>query len=146
MSESRIIGHETVQADLVRMRTYIRERVKGAVYDAGVALQKHVQRDKLTGQVLRRRTGNLAGSIALDPTDTAREEGGKISIRVGTNSVYGRAWELGHVKNWRGIVQPARPFLVPALDDLRASIRKRLVAALQAPGGSIKPGSGGGSH
>jgi phage gpG-like protein len=126
------------------MRAYVRERIKGAVYDSGVALQRHIAKNKLTGQVLKRRTGKLADSIALDPVSHAKEEGGKISIRVGTNVIYGKAWELGNVKNWQGKVQPARPFLVPALDDLRASIRKKLTMALTAPaGGSLKIGRGG---
>lgn len=109
-------------------------------------LQQHIVRDKLSGQVLNVRTGKLAESVQPDPT---RVEGTKVlgSVRAGGDQAfYGRFHELGGSKSypivpvekqalsfiWQGkhyIRQrvyrsplPARPFMEPALEEMRGQI------------------------
>ena len=43
----------------------------------------------------------------------------------------GEAWELGNVKNWAGDVQPARPFIQPAIDDMSDEYEKIFIDAIE---------------
>ena len=143
----QVIGTERVTADLRAEEGRTRSRVRQTVNRLGVKLQTHVKKDKLTGQVLRVKSGRLRRSINLEMSETEDS----ITASVGTNVNYGIGWEMGHrrpavdiyPKNklalfWPGAAHPvkhvhqpardvrARPFLVPALNDLRAEIRERL--------------------
>jgi hypothetical protein len=151
----RVIGAESVVLSLTKLKSSVIQNVSEAVYLSGVALQRRVVQQKLRGQVLKRRTGRLAGSIALDPQDRARVSGTTVSIQVGTNVKYGIAWELGavippHIIQaryakalfWKGAKHPVRqvnmpgrtmqprPFLRPALEELRPLIRQKIQAAI----------------
>jgi len=50
----------------------------------GIELQRHVQQDKLSGQVLRSRTGSLRSSISLQ----VDRSGGAVTASVFTDSRY----------------------------------------------------------
>lgn len=115
-----------------------------------IELQRRVKEGKLTGQVLHVKTGRLRRSVNVKftKTDTA------IYGSVGTNVKYGRTWELGFTvpahdivpKNklalfWPGADHPvrrvhrpekdvaARPFLAPALAEMKAQVQARLLKA-----------------
>ncbi len=118
-----------------------------AIARAGYNLERVVKQDKLSGQVLKVRTGNLRRSI-----HTELEGLGTINARatVGTNVVYARIHEEGgtipaHIVEARNgkalkftpsggatmfrrrvqipdVVLPARSFLRSALEELRPSI------------------------
>lgn len=129
------------------------QRVKTAVdqtTDAlGLRLQASVQRDYLTGQVLRVRTNRLRGSITRGAQDSrSRFESTPVTAfaYVGTNVSYGRTWEYdgipahdvvpirakalrfeigGQVFFRKRVHIPAqgpRPFLAPALQAMRPLI------------------------
>ena len=57
----------------------------------GIELQRHVQQDKLSGQVLRSRTGSLRSSISLQ----VDRSGGAVTASVFTDSRYAGAQEYG---------------------------------------------------
>jgi len=111
-------------------------------------LQAHIVRDKLSGQVLHRRSGRLSRSIHSAP---ARAEGGNVIGKVGTNVVYAPVHEFGatirakRAKYLRFKVQgrfvsvkevtiPKRPFMKPSLEERRpaiaAAIRKTVVQVI----------------
>ena len=82
-------------------------------------LQRHVVQDKLSGQVLNRRSGALSRSITARVTETGGEIRGTVFFRKRT---------LPHV-----IRMPERSFLRSALADRRDAI----VAAIRAAIASV---------
>lgn len=134
-----------------RLRAELRKRMTMLA----VKLQSSVKRDKLSGQVLKRRTGTLSRSIARDVS--AGPEG--VEGRVGTNLSYAPIHEFGgktrpHIieakkaqalrftsggktvfarrVNHPGSQMPERSFLRSALADLRAEIEDTLQDAFDA--------------
>jgi phage gpG-like protein len=57
----------------------------------GIELQRHVQEDKLSGQVLRSRTGSLRSSISLQ----VDQNGGAVTASVFTDRKYAGVQEYG---------------------------------------------------
>lgn len=111
------------------MPANIRAELRRAVDRLALELQAKVKRDWLTGprpQRLGVLSGTLRRSINLARIDTPTE----VKAQVGTNVIYGHAWELGNVKNWQKQVQPARPFLRPAYEELRSHIQATLQTAV----------------
>lgn len=131
----------------------IKPDVDVTVQKLGYTLQGHVQRDKLTGQVLKVQTGRLRSSIAQgDPDSRSRFESTPTTAiaYVGTNVKYGRTWELDGIpahdvvpvraKALRfeidGVVlfrkrvhipgQGPRPYLAPALQEMKPLIIEQL--------------------
>ena len=122
--------------------TQIRLRMHQAVQALGIMLQRKVKEEKLSGQVLKVRTGRLRRDINEETID----EGDRSESTVGTPVIYGRFWELGfdgaetvkaHTRTLHGVVQQvgsytrhvhevARPFLQPALAEMRNLIVQRL--------------------
>ena len=120
----------------------------------GIELQRHVQQDKLSGQVLRSRTGSLRSSIGL----RVDQSGGAVTASVFTDSRYAGAQEYGFtgtisvraslrrirdafgrpiagktisVRAYdRRIDLPERSFLRSALEDTAPVIRDEVGAAL----------------
>jgi Bacteriophage HK97-gp10, putative tail-component len=120
----------------------------------GIELQRHVQQDKLSGQVLRSRTGSLRSSIGL----RVDQSGGAVTASVFTDSRYAGAQEYGFtgtisvraslrrirdafgrpiaektisVRAYdRRIDLPERSFLRSALADMAPVIRDEVGAAL----------------
>ena len=155
-----ISGGEKFIARL-RAASGVSGRVRRVVRRLGYELERKVKLEKLNGQVLNRRSGRLARSINTRFISTADSE----TARVGTNLVYGRAWELGahipafdmkaHFKKalyWPGAKHPvkvvhrpardiaARPFLRPALDEMRQRIHEEFSLAIR---GINSPGAEG---
>jgi len=118
-------------------------------------LAGYVKRQKLTGQVLRVRTGRLRNSI----TSKVEVKGNEVIGRVGTNVEYGRIWELGgtipaytirpkramalkfevagDVVFCKRVYQPARqvkarPYLQPSVKENMQKITKMLGDAYKA--------------
>lgn len=80
MIRHEIVGDKEVIAHLMAFPPSLREELKREVSKQTLLLKAHVVEQKLSGQVLKRRTGTLAGSIGVELSDTA---GGVIG-RVGT--------------------------------------------------------------
>jgi phage gpG-like protein len=120
-----LIGDARLVARLDAMPERLRDGVARAVTRLGFELQRKVQADKLSGQVLRVRTGSLRSSINTQVSKTAEE----ISATVGTNIAYGRVHEYGfegtqsvraHV---RRITQVFGRPIAPATQNVRAHTR-----------------------
>lgn len=127
----------------------VRQDVRKAVTRLAIMLQRHVKEKKLSGQVLKVRTGNLRRSITYRVVDS----GSNIYGIVGTNVKYGRIHEYGGTfsipEHLRTITQvfgrklrspievtvrrhtarfPERSFLRTALQDMMPTIREELRA------------------
>lgn len=103
-------------------------------------LQSYVVSQKLSGQVLKRRTGALSGSVHVVPTTTVgtkivgevtgasppagygwvHELGGSRSFRVKVMSVKGRALSFMHPP------LPKRPWMAPSQQEMAAQIEQAL--------------------
>jgi hypothetical protein len=122
----------------------------------GIELQRHVQEDKLSGQVLRSRTGSLRSSISLQ----VDQNGGAVTASVFTDSRYAGVQEYGFAgtvsvraslrrireafgrpigerrisvrAHDRRMNLPERSFLRSALEDMAPAIREEVEAALAA--------------
>lgn len=128
----------------------IKNRVIRAIAKLTIRLQTIVKRDKLSGQVLKRKTGTLSRSINI------RFAKGGMEGVVGTNVAYGKVWEYGGqaqirahmrmmkkafgkpVANPRMIQVNAymkdfkeRSFLRSALSDLRPEIQPAIQQAIK---------------
>jgi len=87
----QLIGDRELVARLDAMPGHVHDGLARAVTQLGLELQRKVQAEKLTGQVLRVRTGSLRSSVNTEITETATEA----SASVGTNIRYGRVHEYG---------------------------------------------------
>lgn len=158
---ARLVGSaEVVQAVSV-MPGKVRRAAAGELNFLANELVRRVKHEKLTGQVLNVRTDTLRSSVNRDPQGGVRESGGVLSVSVGSNVWYGRMWELtghkdifpkkGKFLAWRDkagwhhakmvAAQAPRPWLRPALDELKPIAIQRLNAAIAK---ALTPGGGGG--
>jgi phage gpG-like protein len=159
MISGYIVGDKALVARIAGAGAVVKAEIDVTVQKLGYALQARVQTQKLTGQVLRVRTDRLRGSIAQNAPETRSRfvatDTAAIAY-VGTNVSYGAAWEHGfsrkvgagarggprtisgkaldsyirrHPPGVRHVA--ARPFLAPALFEMRAQIVTELGAALK---------------
>ena len=156
MISGYIIGDKALVARLVNAPEAVKRELDQTVQKLGFALEARVVQTKLSGQVLKRRTGRLAASITTGAAETkSRFESTSLTAfaYVGTNVSYGRAWELGFTRrvgagarggpNLTGkslatyfAKHPpgtksyaARPFLKPALQEMRPVIIEQITLA-----------------
>lgn len=121
--------------------------IKKAMIKLAIRLQKHVKQYKLSGQVLKVRSGTLRRSIAY----RTYIRGNTVTAKVGTNVPYGRVHEYGfrgqvnvkaHLRkvngysHWvnnhtRKVNLPERSFLRSSLKDLKMYIRMDMKAAVR---------------
>lgn len=116
MIKFEIKGDDAVIAKLFQFPESLRSQLRKAVQESVFNLQAHVKANKLSGQVLKNRTGRLRRSISQSVTDT----GTAVVGIVGTNVKYARAQEYG----FKGIVTVREH-----LRQLRTAHRMALVGA-----------------
>lgn len=87
-----IIGGDELVAKLEAKNGRVLSVVKDVLYDHSVKLQRTVKERKLSGQVLKVRTGTLRRSINIGPLE---ESGSVLSRSVGTNVEYAAIHEFG---------------------------------------------------
>lgn len=160
MITGMLIGDRALIARLTAAPAQNKPRIDATVQALGFALEAHVKARKLTGQVLNVRTGRLRASISQSTAMQAGDSRSRFEstpdravATVGTNVVYGAAWEYGSRAHdvvakvakalrfeiggqvfFRELVhipaQAPRPFLAPSLQEMRPLIVERLRAAL----------------
>lgn len=150
-------SHKLVAALRSRPQQIV-DSLKNSLNSALLLLQRFVVTQKLSGQILRRRTSALSGAVHVNP---ARVEGatirGEVSAAGSPASLYGRVFEQGGVgpydifavrakalrfvsgagetvfaKHVRHPQQMMRPFMRPSLEENETDIRAQLQAALDA--------------
>lgn len=142
-----VIGGEEAVARFKAMPTRLRIELSGGIARAALRLQAYVKGDKLSGGVLKVRTGRLRRSI----NERVIEETNKVTGIVGTNVEYAAVHEYGftgtenvraHLRqlksgatqnvraHTRTVHMPERSFLRSALKDMAPEIRAEFEAAL----------------
>lgn len=98
------------------IRSRLQAELESGVRTLMASLKGHIQNDKLSGQVLKRQTGELSDSLA----DSVVSSGDLVTGSVRTDVRHGVAWEYGFTRVWsqRGsVTYPARSFARSALTD-----------------------------
>jgi phage gpG-like protein len=156
MITATLIGDDRVIQALAAMPARVQAGLVRAVTALSLQVQQRVQEQKLSGQVLRVRTGTLRRSI----TATVETAPDSVIGTVGTNVPYGRAHEYGfhgvvtvkaHLRTItkafgralkegskqisvgahpRQVNLPERSFLRSALKDLQPQIEQKLAQAV----------------
>jgi phage gpG-like protein len=90
------IGDCELVTRLHAMSGRVHDRLVLAAARLGAELQRKVQSEKLSGQVLKARTGSLRSSInmLIEETETS------VRASVGTNIVYAKIQEYGVARSW----------------------------------------------
>lgn len=140
-----ISGAQAFEAKLARIAGAMPTALTAEVNRQDALLEAYIKRDKLSGQVLNRRTGRLSRSIHSEP---ARLEGSAILGKVGTNLVYAPVHEFGatirakrakylrfkidgHWVMKTQVTIPARPYMRPSLQERGPAIREGLKRAIR---------------
>ena len=154
MITAYLVGDEQLLERLRGLPDAINSELLRGITQLGIELQRAVQQDKLSGQVLRSRTGSLKSSIDL----RVDQSGGAIAASVFTDSRYAGVQEYGFAGTvsvraslrrireafGRPIAEktisvraydrrmdlPERSFLRSALEDMMPAIREGVEAAL----------------
>lgn len=121
-----LIDDKKVMAKLLTMRSEARNILRDAIEKSCIRVENTAKTPYLSGLALNVRTGRLRSSISHMIEETADSLIGY----VGTNVVYGRAWELGFTR--LGKSYAPRPFLKPALTDELQNIRSILQEAIRS--------------
>jgi phage gpG-like protein len=98
MITGALIGDKEFVRRLAAMPDAVHAEVERVVTRLGFELQARVQRDKLSGQVLKVRTGRLRNSIAQGGTDSRshlESTSDAVYYYVGSNVEYAKFWEKG---------------------------------------------------
>ncbi|HNP41542.1 MAG TPA: phage virion morphogenesis protein [Nitrospira sp.] len=156
MIDGYLVGDREAVARFSHFGPELQSQLVKRVTRLAFALQKRVQETKLSDQVLHVRTGRLRRSI----NSRVEEDGARVYGFVGTNVVYGQRHEMGfsgteNVKAHsrlmtvafgrkvkdprqisvrafsRQIKYAARPFLRPALAEMKPEIVKGMEQALR---------------
>ena len=149
-----LVGDREVLDRLRALPDAVNSSLLPAITRLGIELQRDVQQDKLSGQVLKSRTGSLGSSIDL----RVDQSGGAIVANVFTDSPYAAVHEYGFAgtvsvrASLRRITEafgrpipekainvraydrrmdlPERSFLRSALEDMGPAVREEVQAAL----------------
>jgi phage gpG-like protein len=120
-----IRGEREVAATIEGFADRLQARLVRTMTRLGVELQRKVKSEKLSGQVLKNRTGHLRASITAQTTPTDAGVTTEVGIFQGPTLVYGRVHEFG----FTGTVN-VREHVRQSARGARAALRK---AARKAP-------------
>ena len=154
MITAYLVGDQQLLDRLRALPDAINSGLVRSITQLGIDLQRNVQQDKLSGQVLKSRNGVLKSSVDLRVEQSARS----VTTSVFTDLRYGAAQEYGFARTvsvgaslrrireafGRPIAEktisvrafnrrmdlPERSFLRSALEDMTPAIRKGVEAAL----------------
>lgn len=148
MIKGTIIGGEAAVQRFERMPAKLHVELKVGIARAALLVQRDSKEDKLSGQVLKVRTGRLRRSINTKITDTET----RVVGTVGTNVEYAHIHEYGfdgivsvreHLRAAKGgaestvrahqrhVHMPERSFLRSALNDMAEPIKREFEQAVQ---------------
>ena len=139
-------GREQVGAAISQMIDRTRESIRREMLGVTTDLAGYIKREKLSGKVLNRISGDLSRSVSPNTV----VNGDIILGTVGTNLLYGRVHEYGFTGNVgvreytrkskygmqnvrahnRNMRMPERSFLRTSLREQLPDIRQRLASAL----------------
>lgn len=91
MIKGYIFGDKDVRLKLANLHPRLKEEIRKTTDILAINLVRYVKEKKLSGQVLKNRTGTLRRSINQKVTDT----GESVFAEVGTNKSYAKPHEYG---------------------------------------------------
>jgi phage gpG-like protein len=124
MARSEIVGDAEVLAGLTRFGDQAKASVTKTIRRLAIEVQGYVKTDKLSGQVLKNRTGTLRRSINQQVTTS--DEG--VFASVGTNLRYARIHEFGGQIHVPELVAGPGKAIKLQLKDGSIIFRKRVLA------------------
>jgi hypothetical protein len=155
MITARLVGDDTVLAWLRDTPDAVASGIARAITQLGIDLQRKIQEEELSGQMLAVRSGALKSSIDLQ----IDQSGDDVSATVSSDSAYSHAHEYGfpgtvdvraslrritqafgrpisektiNVRSYRRRMDlPERSFMRSALEDMDPAIRDEVEAALR---------------
>lgn len=152
MFNATLVGDKELIARLDAMPDGVRAELKRKIAQLAIQLQAHIVRDKLSGQVLRVRTGALRRSIQQMVEDDGSAVYGRVystgdvkyagvhefgfsgqeTVRAHTRStVFGRKVEPFTVASFtRNMNMPERSFMRSSLNDMAEQIREGMREAV----------------
>ncbi len=118
MAESEFVltleGMPELLAKIARLPEAVRQEVAGStLLEAAQKLERHVKKEKLSGQVLHVRSGDLRSSV----THVVSQEGQEVVARIGPHMVYAAIHEFGGTITARRVANltiPVGPALNPS--------------------------------
>ena len=144
-----VYGGEQIQAKLSHRPVDVRAALAKGITRAILEIERHVKQDKLSGQVLKVKTGTLRAKVnaRIPVTETASGVEGIVGTKVSYAAVHeygfagtvnvrehlrksklGKAYTVG--AHSRNVNLPERSFLRSALNDLRANSRDEIETAI----------------
>lgn len=138
----QVIGTAEVIERIEGLPATTRAELNKSTLKLALMLVAHVKQNKLSGQVLRNRTGTLRRSITHQVQELPQE----IKGTVGTNVAYARPHEFGWHGNvlidqafgkklkfpvWKTVTLPERSFLRSSLREKADAIRKEYREAVK---------------
>ena len=154
MISAYLVGDELLVERLRGISDAVNSGLARCITQLGIDLQRNVQQDKLSGQVLKSRTGALKSSIDYRVDQSARGATAEVftALRYGAAQEYGFTGTVSVGASLRRIREafgrpiaektisvraydrrmalPERSFLRSALDDMTPAIRDAVDAAL----------------
>lgn len=150
--EASVVGSAQVAAKLRAFPDRIAARLAVVMRRLGIQLQGTVKRDKLSGEVLKNRTGNLRRSIGERLERGEDSVTARVGIFAGPTMHYGRAHEFGftgpvpvraHLRevagkahlvraHTRNVTLPERSFLRSALREMAPDVLRAIEGATAA--------------
>lgn len=155
MISIRLRGDQQLIARLSRMPSAVHAALLTKIWALTLKLQAHIQRDKLSGQVLKVQTGALRRSIQTDVSDSGSRIFGRVFSagdvkyaaihefggRTAAHDIYPRKAEALHfmmggrevfakVVHHPGSQMPERSFMRTGLSDMAAEIESGLKQAV----------------
>jgi hypothetical protein len=82
MIEMRVIGAERTELALKSFGLGVKERLRVAVTRSAIALTRYVKERKLSGQVLKNRTGTLRRKINYQLRETPTEVSASVGVQL----------------------------------------------------------------
>lgn len=133
---STVTGDDRVQARLLAMPGAVRSKLQEAILRSVIDLESYVRKEKLSGQLLKRRTGTLAASIQHKMVVTPDDITGIVGSRVNESAPlkYAAIHEYGfsgqesvreYMRKGHPVRAHIRNIVVPAKRYLRGSLDER---------------------
>lgn len=147
MITATLSGDALIEIRLKELSDEMRSGVSKAIFKLTIELQRIVQQEKLSGQVLKTRTSNLRNSITHQFTDNGNSIDGVVGTSV-KSIPYARIHEFGGVieakkakflrfkigDHWimkKSVVIPKRSYLRSALSDLEPKVKDAIMEELR---------------
>ncbi|WP_428491693.1 phage virion morphogenesis protein [Rhodopila sp.] len=130
------VDDRTIMTRLQFMPDRLRDSLRKEITKLALTLVSRIQQDKLSGQVLNVRTGNLRRSITDEVTATATSVTGRVfsdkSVKYAAIHEFGGTIQrVGRIKGPYEIKMPQRAYMLPTFRDMQPEIEEGMKEAVK---------------